>query len=92
MKQQSLLNKIMKVMSNIISNKRNNNLVPPEMKADSFNKHFSKIGLSLASQHQDVPLQWKHLENTHTFKCKSSASELVKHNKVGYRVQVIKMF
>ena len=65
-------------MKEIIPNKRNNNSIPPEMNADSFNEYFSTIGLSLAKQHADMGIQWKNPDTLYDFKFASVTSENVK--------------
>ena len=64
-----------KAMNNIIPNKKNNNLIPPEMNANSFNEYFAKIGLSLADKHKDLNLPWKNPEIIHHFKLTELTTE-----------------
>ena len=54
----------------IIPDKKNNNSIPPEMNADSFNEYFSQIGLSLAKQHANIDIKWKNPDILYKFKFK----------------------
>ena len=66
-----------RVMNNIIPNKKNNTLIPPEMNANKFNEYFAKIGLSLAGKHKDVPMPWKNPENIYKFTFSETTRECI---------------